>query len=95
MNTTTLELVFPAVGGWEVISRNDGGDITSDAGLLLVSLADKKLGLPQAMAEAISDPRQKSKVEHGIIDMARERIYAICQDYEMQTIWTHCAMIQP
>jgi hypothetical protein len=82
MDNTTLDLVFPAVGGREVVSRNDGGDITSDAGLLLVSLADKKLGLTAAMADAIDDHRDRSKVVHSIIAMARERIYAICQDYE-------------
>ena len=82
MNNTILDLTFPAIGGKEVVSRNDGGDITSDAGLLLVSLADKKLGLTLAMAAAIADHRDQSKVEHSIIEMARERIYAICQDYE-------------
>lgn len=82
MNNTTLDLVFPAVGGREVVSRNDGGDITSDAGLLLVSLADKKLGLTRAMSDAITDRRDQSKVVHGVVEMARERIFAICQDYE-------------
>lgn len=82
MNNTTLDLTFPAIGGKEVVARNDGGDITSDAGLLLVSLADKKIGLTEAMAHAIKDPRRQSKVDHDIIDMVRERIYAICQDYE-------------
>jgi hypothetical protein len=82
MDNTTIDLVFPTVGGKEVVSRNDGGDITSDAGLLLVSLADKKIGLTQAMADAILDPREQGKVSHGIIEMARERIYAICQDYD-------------
>src|ERR1035437_3611312 len=82
MNNTSLDLVFPAVGGREVVSRNDGGDITSDAGLLLVSLADKKIGLTQAMSDAILDAREQGKVLHGIIEMSRERIYAICQDYE-------------
>ena len=82
MNNTTLDLVFPAIGGKEVVSRNDGGDITSDAGLLLLSLADKKLGLTQAMANAITDHRDQDKVMHGITEMARSRIYAICQDYE-------------
>ena len=82
MNNTVLDLVFPAVGGREVISRNDGGDITSDAGLLLVSLADRKLGLTEAMAAAITDHRDQDKVVHGIIEMSRERIYAICADYE-------------
>ena len=82
MDNTTFDLVFPAVGGIEVVSRNDGGDITSDAGLLLVSLADKKLGLTQAISDAILDSRDQDKVVHGVIEMARERIYAICADYE-------------
>ena len=82
MDNTTLDLVFPAVGGRDVVCRNDGGDITSDAGLLLVSLADEKLGLTQAMADVLDDHRDQDKVVHGIIEMARTRIYAICQDYE-------------
>jgi len=48
----------------------------------LVSLADKKLGLTQAMADAIRDPREQGKVDHHVIEMSRERVYAICQDYE-------------
>jgi hypothetical protein len=82
MFNTTLDLVFPAVGGREIVARNDGGDITSDAGLLLVSLADKKLGLTRAMAGAITDRRDQKKIDHSIKEMVRERIYAICQDYE-------------
>lgn len=82
MNNTTLDLVFPSVGGREVISRCDGGDISSDAGLLLVSLADRKIGLTDAMFDCITDSRQQSKVEHSIMEMARSRIYAICQGYE-------------
>lgn len=82
MDNTTFDLIFPAIGGREVVSRNDGGDITSDAGLLLVSLADKKLGLTRAMAGAITDHRDPDKVVHGVKEMVRERIYAICQDYE-------------
>ena len=82
MDNTTLDLVFPSVGGREVVSRNDGGDITSEAGLLLISLADRKLGLTEAMSDAITDHREQCKVVHGIIEMSRERIYAICQDYE-------------
>jgi hypothetical protein len=82
MVNSTLDLIFPAVGGKEVVSRNDGGDITSDAGLLLVSLADKKLGLTTSMCDAITDHRDQSKVVHSIMEMASERIYAICQNYE-------------
>jgi hypothetical protein len=82
MDNTTLDLVFPAVGGKEVVVRNDGGDITSDAGFMLVAQADKKLGLTQAMAGAIRDPRRQADVDHHVIEMFRERIYAISHDYE-------------
>ena len=82
MDNTTLDLVFPAVCGKDVVSRNDGGEITSDAGLLLVSLADNKLGLTLAMADALTDSREQSKVDHAIIEMSRERIYTICGGYE-------------
>ena len=82
MDNTTLDLVFPAVCGKEVVSRNDGGDITSDAGLLLVSLADKKLGLTRAIAGAIIDSRDQNKIDHAILEMSRERIYTICEGYE-------------
>ena len=82
MDNTTLDLVFPAVRGREVVIRNDGGDITSDAGFILVAQADKKVGLTRAMADAITDNRDQKKVDHGIIEMFRERIYAISHDYE-------------
>lgn len=82
MFNTTLDLVFPAVGGREIVARNDGGDITSDAGLLLVSLADRRLGLTRAIAGSITDRRDQKKIDHSIKEMVRERIYAICQDYE-------------
>ena len=82
MDNTAFDLVFPAVCGKEVVSLNDGGDLTSDAGLVLVSLADERLRLTEAISDAITDHRDPKKVTHGVLDMLRERIYAICQDYE-------------
>lgn len=82
MTTTCLSLDFPSVDNHNVAVRCDGGDITSDAGLLLVNLADKKLGLTQALASCISDLRQQSKVTHKYLDMTRERVYAIAAGYE-------------
>ena len=82
MKSTCLELVFPCVGGKEVVARCDGGDITSDAGLVMVSLADRRLGLTEAMAGCVTDTRQQCKVEHLSVEIIRERVYAICQDYE-------------
>ena len=82
MDNSTLDLLFPSVGGKEVVSRFDGGDITSDAGVLFVSLADRKVRLSEGLAGCIEDKRQQSKVVHSILDMLRERVYGICSGYE-------------
>jgi hypothetical protein len=77
-----LDLVFPSVRGKEVIGRFDGGDITSDSGLLLVSAADRKLGVTRAMSSALIDKRQSSKVSHSLPTLIRERVFAIAAGYE-------------
>jgi len=71
MDSTCSELVFPCIGGKEVVTRCDGGDITSDAGVLIVSLADRILGLTEAMAGCITDARQQWKVDHFPVDIIR------------------------
>ena len=42
----------------------DGGRLTSDAGLLLLRQVDTKLGLIDAVNEAIPDPRSQERVIH-------------------------------
>jgi hypothetical protein len=82
MGNSALDLVFPSVDSKEVVARFDGGDITSDAGLLLISNADRKLGLTRLIAEAIDDHRDQDQVEHKMIELVRERVYAISAGYE-------------
>jgi len=60
MVNSTLALSFPAVGRKEVVACFDGGDITSDAGALLVAAADRRLGLTEALVAAIDDRREES-----------------------------------
>lgn len=82
MDDSSLQLDFPAVGGRRVVSRFDGGDITSDAGWLLVSEADQSGGLTTGLADGICDRRQQTRVKHDLLTMLRERIYAIVPGYE-------------
>lgn len=82
MTHSCLDIVFPSVHGRDVLCCFDGGDLTSDAGLALVALADSKLGLTESMVEAVCDRRQQSKVKHSVLDILRERIYAIAAGYE-------------
>ena len=82
MTDSTLTLSFPAVSGRDVVVRFDGGDISSDAGMTLVSAADRKVGLISALALAIDDGRDQAKVDHPIELLMRERVYAIALGYE-------------
>lgn len=81
MDNSYSDLLFPTVAGKEVVARFDGGDITSDAGLLLLREADRKVGLSKALAGAIEDRRQPSKVTHRLDTLLRERLYALAQGY--------------
>lgn len=75
-------LSFPFLGAKPIIARFDGGDITSDAGALLLAQADCKLGLTQAVAKGIADKRDPSRIAHTIEDLLRERIFGIALGYE-------------
>jgi len=82
MIDSSLELGFPAVKGKTIVGRFDGGEVTSDAGVMLLGEADRKLGLTELMAGAVTDRRQQEKVEHKVHEMIRARVYAICLGYE-------------
>ena len=60
----------------------DGGRLTSDAGLLLLRQVDSKLGLIDAVNEAIPDPRSQERIVHQQREMIAQRIFAIAAGYE-------------
>jgi len=55
---------------------------TSDAGLLLLAAADKRLGLSSLLASQIRDSRQAGKVRHELEELFRQRIFGIAAGYE-------------
>ncbi len=81
MKSSGSEIRFPAVGGPEVVLRWDGGQLTSDAGLVWVAQADRKVGVTAMLAQAMVDRRQAGKVRHGLAEVLRERVYAIVAGY--------------
>jgi hypothetical protein len=65
-----------------VVADFSGGEITSDAGVLLLSEADKRLRLTERIAPQFDDPRCKGKCDHSLQDMLRQRVYALALGYE-------------
>lgn len=82
MTDSPSELKFPFRGRKDICCRFDGGEITSDAGLLFLAQADRKLGLSEHLAAQIVDRREPGKVVHKVLDLLRERIYALAAGYE-------------
>src|SRR5580693_3014003 len=59
-----------------------GGQITSDAGLLLLRAFDQRYGLTRSVAQRVSDPREEERVQHSSLALFRQRLYQIIAGYE-------------
>lgn len=69
--------------GRRVIEANfDGGDISSDGGLLLLRQVDERIGLTRAVAEVLEDARDPERITHPLRDLVAQRVYALCAGYE-------------
>jgi Transposase DDE domain group 1 len=82
MPNSASDLVFPLLRSKDICCCFDGGEMTSDAGLLWLAQRDRQLGLTQRLAEQILDKRDPAKVKHSVLDLLRERIYALACGYE-------------
>ena len=60
----------------------NGGRLTSDGGLLLLREVDRRLGLLDAVNDAIPDPRDPRYTVHGQRELLAQRIFAIAAGYE-------------
>ena len=82
MPVSSLDLVFPSVHGKEVVGGFTGEDITSNSGVLLLGLADRRMELLHGVTTALRDQRDSTKVVHSLKSMLEERIFGIAAGYE-------------
>ena len=59
-----------------------GGEITGDAGVLLLRQADGVLKLSEAVARVLRDSRRRASCEHASLSLVRRRLYALALGYE-------------
>jgi hypothetical protein len=81
-DTTTLPFWFPAVSRKKITAAFDGGRLTADGGVLLLALAERRLGIAQRLAAVFPDRRDPSRIVHAVDEMIRARIFAIACGYE-------------
>jgi hypothetical protein len=73
---------FAPVEGRRVEAAFDGGRMTSDAGVLLLGRADRRLGLLRRFAACFVDGRSSRDVEHTIERLVGQRVLGIALGYE-------------
>ena len=73
---------FPAIHAKKVTAAFDGGRLTSNGGVMLLAMAERRLGLANNLARVFPDRRDPTRVVHSLVDMFRARMFAICCGYE-------------
>lgn len=79
-NTNPMQ--FQNLGNRSVIATFDGGNITSDAGALLLREVDNKFGFLERFSHCFSDYRDQERIEHPLLDLLKQRVFGICLGYE-------------
>jgi hypothetical protein len=69
--------------GYEVVEgRQVVGEVTSDAGALLLGATDRAIGLIGRFAGCFEDGRDQALVEHSVETMTAQRVFGIALGYE-------------
>ena len=79
---TLLPFDLPAVHRKKLTVDFDGGNQSSDGGLLLLRQAERKLGVCRRLAEVMPDHRDQSRVRHEMFELVAARAFAISCGYK-------------
>ena len=77
-----LKLNFGKKKGKEIIANFNGGQITSDAGIVMLAELDKRLKITARFAECFQDHRNLAYVDYSVHQLLAQRVYGIALGYE-------------
>jgi Transposase DDE domain group 1 len=69
-------------GGRELVWRFDGGDITSDGGVLVLQKLEQRTGIGRRFAACFTDYRKADQIEHPLLDLIMQRLFGLALGYE-------------
>jgi hypothetical protein len=79
---TQEELNFPSFDRRKIEANFEGGEVSSDGGIMLLREADRRLGLVEALDRVLPDPRDQAQITHRQIDLLRQRVFGLALGYE-------------
>ena len=68
---------FSTVQGRRIEGEFSGGQVTGNGGIQRLSEVDRKIGLTKSVAGRLGDPRREASCGHGVLEMLRQRVYAL------------------
>lgn len=77
-----LSLVFQGYSGKKLEADFDGGNVTSDGGVLFLRAVESKVKIIDRMVRCLQDNRHQSYIDHSIKDILRQRVFQIGCGYE-------------
>ncbi len=80
--TNAQRIEFFSLNGRTVTSDFEGGQITSNGGVIVLGEVDRMYSVIERLADCFTDYRDAEKTEHPLVDLLRQRIYALCCGYE-------------
>ena len=79
---TLLPFDLPAVHRKKLTVDFDGGNQSSDGGLLLLRQAERKIGVCRRLAGVMPDRRDQARVRHEMFELVAARTFAISCGYK-------------
>lgn len=82
LDAIPLPFDLPAVQGKKLTVDFDGGNQSSDGGVLLLRQAEKKIGVCRRVGAAMPDRRDPTRIEHTMEELVAARAFAIACGHE-------------
>ena len=79
---TTERLLFEGIRGKKLEVDFDGGEVSSDAGVLLLREVERRTKLLDRVAKVLRDRRHPGYTRHSLLEMLKQRVFQIACGYE-------------
>lgn len=73
---------FQGLGHRKIIAAFDGGNVTSDAGGLLLREVDRGSKIMERFAQCFTDHRDPDLIDYPVKDLLSQRVFGLCLGYE-------------
>ena len=74
-------VLFPDIFSKPVLVESTDQPMSNDGGAILPIPIDRALQLTESLAAAMTDSRQGGKMDHALVELTRQRVFAIAQGY--------------